>query len=99
MLGHGGLYHCIVYVVARIQRAALPLLLRSCSCRGFVMEIVHVYTKPRGEFGRQCLFLDRPAELLVDVPPEPSLALQFVQKTPRDQAAQACREMSEHQVS
>uniref|UniRef100_A0A7N6FGR4 Dynein, axonemal, intermediate chain 2b n=2 Tax=Anabas testudineus TaxID=64144 RepID=A0A7N6FGR4_ANATE len=64
-----------------------------------LMEIVHVYTKLRGEFGRQCLFSDRPAELLVDVPPDPSLGLQFIQKTPRDQAVQACRDMSEHQVN
>ncbi|KAM7384902.1 hypothetical protein PAMA_011998 [Pampus argenteus] len=63
------------------------------------MEIVHVYTKLRGEFGRQCLFSDRPAELLVDVPPDPSLALQFIPKTPRDQALQTCRDMSEHQVN
>ncbi|XP_044028014.1 dynein axonemal intermediate chain 2 isoform X1 [Siniperca chuatsi] len=63
------------------------------------MEIVHVYTRLRSEFGRQCLLSDRPAELLVDVPPDPSLALQFIQKTPRDQALQACRDMSEHQVN
>ena len=63
------------------------------------MEIVHVYTKLRGEFGRQCLFSDRPAELLVDVPPDPSLASQFIPKNPRDQALQSCRDMSEHQVS
>ncbi|XP_039978069.1 dynein intermediate chain 2, axonemal [Xiphias gladius] len=63
------------------------------------MEIVHVYTKLRGEFGRQCLFSDRPAELLVDVVPDPSLGLQFIQKTHIDQALQACRDMSEHQVN
>uniref|UniRef100_A0A8C9XEF2 Dynein, axonemal, intermediate chain 2b n=2 Tax=Sander lucioperca TaxID=283035 RepID=A0A8C9XEF2_SANLU len=63
------------------------------------MEIVHVYTRLRGEFGRQCLFSDRPAELLVDVPPDPRLAQDFIQKNPRDQALQACRDMSEHQVN
>uniref|UniRef100_A0A3Q3XBQ1 Uncharacterized protein n=1 Tax=Mola mola TaxID=94237 RepID=A0A3Q3XBQ1_MOLML len=63
------------------------------------MEIVHVYTKLRGEFGRQVLLSDRPAELLVDVPPDPSLALQFLHRTPRDQVLQACRDMSEHQVN
>ncbi|CAJ1054150.1 dynein intermediate chain 2%2C axonemal isoform X1 [Xyrichtys novacula] len=63
------------------------------------MEIVHVYTKLRSEFGRQCLFSDRPAELLVDVSPDPNLALQFIQKTRRDQAMQASRDMSEHQVN
>ncbi|XP_060914827.1 dynein axonemal intermediate chain 2 [Labrus mixtus] len=63
------------------------------------MEIVHVYSKRRAEFGRQCLFSDRPAELLVDVPPDPSLAQHFIQKNPRDQALPACLDMSEHQVS
>ncbi|XP_034400408.1 dynein intermediate chain 3, ciliary [Cyclopterus lumpus] len=63
------------------------------------MEIVHVYTKLRLEFGRQCLFSDRPAELLVDVPTDQSLAPQFIQKTHRDQGLQACRDMSEHQVN
>ncbi|XP_041664047.1 dynein intermediate chain 2, axonemal [Cheilinus undulatus] len=63
------------------------------------MEIVHVYSRPRAEFGRQCLFSDRPAELLVDIPPDPSLALLYIQKTPRDQALQARWEMSEHQVN
>ncbi|XP_074543645.1 dynein axonemal intermediate chain 2-like [Halichoeres trimaculatus] len=63
------------------------------------MEIVRVYTKLRAEFGRQGLFSDRAAELLGDLPPDPSLALQFIEKTPRDQATQACRDMSEHQVN
>uniref|UniRef100_A0A665U085 Uncharacterized protein n=1 Tax=Echeneis naucrates TaxID=173247 RepID=A0A665U085_ECHNA len=63
------------------------------------MEIVHVYTKLRGEFGRQSLFSDRPAELLVDLHPDPSLGLHLIQKSPRDQAVQASRDKSEHQVN
>ncbi|KAM9839088.1 dynein axonemal intermediate chain 2 [Aulostomus maculatus] len=63
------------------------------------MEVVHVYTKPRRDFGRQTLFSDRPAELLVDVPPEPSLALQFIPLTSRDQAVQVGHDTSEHQVN
>lgn len=63
------------------------------------MEVVHVYSKRRSEFGRQCLLSDRPAELLVDIPPDPSLARHFVQKSPRDRALQACGDMSEHEVS
>nr|XP_019951049.1 PREDICTED: dynein intermediate chain 2, axonemal [Paralichthys olivaceus] len=63
------------------------------------MEIVYVYTKLRKEFGRQCLFSDRPAELVVDVLPEPSLSREFITTTPRDQAQQVYREMSEHQVN
>ncbi|CAI5644621.1 dynein intermediate chain 3, ciliary isoform X1 [Oreochromis niloticus] len=63
------------------------------------MEIVHVYSKLRSEFGRQCLFSDRPAELLLDLPPDPSLTLSFIQKNHRDQAVQACWETSEHQLN
>ncbi|KAM4550026.1 dynein axonemal intermediate chain 2 [Fundulus diaphanus] len=63
------------------------------------MEISHVYSKPRREFGRQCLFSDRPEEVMVDIHPVPSLASQFILKTPKDQALQACRDMSEHQVN
>ncbi|XP_031735602.1 dynein intermediate chain 3, ciliary-like, partial [Anarrhichthys ocellatus] len=63
------------------------------------MEIVHVYTKLRSRFGRQSLFSDRPAELLVDVHTDQSLGQQFIQKTQRDQDLQACRDMSEHQVT
>ncbi|XP_072226733.1 dynein axonemal intermediate chain 2 [Leuresthes tenuis] len=63
------------------------------------MEIVHVYTKLRSEFGRQCFFSDRSEELLVDISPDPSLALQFIEKTHRDLAVQTHREMSEHQVN
>ncbi|XP_060933496.1 dynein axonemal intermediate chain 2 [Limanda limanda] len=63
------------------------------------MEIVHVYTKLRGELGRQCLFSDRPAELLVDVLPDPGLGQEFILKTPREQAQQVGCDMSEHQVN
>ncbi|XP_075881781.1 dynein axonemal intermediate chain 2-like isoform X2 [Nelusetta ayraudi] len=63
------------------------------------MEVVHVYSKRRSEFGRQCLLSDRPAELLVDIPPDPSLARHFVQRSPRDRALQACGDMSEHEVN
>lgn len=71
----------------------------SSRCFSGSMEIVHVYSKLRSEFGRQCLFSDRPAELLLDLPPDPSLTLSFIQKSPRDQSVQACWETSEHQVN
>uniref|UniRef100_A0A3P8TLU7 Dynein, axonemal, intermediate chain 2b n=1 Tax=Amphiprion percula TaxID=161767 RepID=A0A3P8TLU7_AMPPE len=63
------------------------------------MEIVHVYTKDREEFGRQCLLSDRPAELLLDVLPDQNLASNFIQRSHRDQAVQAGRQVSEHQVN
>lgn len=63
------------------------------------MDISHVYTRRRGDLGRQCLFSDRQAELLVDVLPDPSLGLRFTEDPPRDRALQAGRDMSEHHVS
>ncbi len=63
------------------------------------MEIVYVYTKKRADFGRQCQFSDRPAELLVDIPPDPSLAASFIERNPVDTKIQSVQEMSEHEVS
>ncbi|XP_019749168.1 dynein intermediate chain 2, axonemal-like isoform X1 [Hippocampus comes] len=63
------------------------------------MEIVHEYVKLRSDFGRQCLFSDRHVELLVDLPPNPKLAMQFVLKETRDLGVQGCWEMSEHEVN
>ncbi|XP_077593619.1 dynein axonemal intermediate chain 2-like isoform X5 [Stigmatopora nigra] len=71
------------------------------TCRGDLdnrMDILHEYVKLRSEFGRQCLFSDR-QELLVDVPPNPKLASQFVIKETRDLGVQGCWEMSEHEVN
>lgn len=62
------------------------------------MEIVYVYTKKRADFGRQCQFSDRPAELLVDIIPDPSLAANFIERNPVDTKVQSVQEMSEHEV-
>lgn len=62
------------------------------------MEIVYVYTKKRSEFGRQCQFSDRPAELLVDIQPDTTLLTNFVEKSPVDTGIQSVPEMSEHEV-
>ena len=62
------------------------------------MEIVYVYTKKRSEFGRQCNFSDRPAELHCDIVPDASLAANFVVRCPIDRGLQCTQEMSEHQV-
>ncbi|XP_077399196.1 dynein axonemal intermediate chain 2-like isoform X2 [Vanacampus margaritifer] len=59
----------------------------------------HEYAKLRSDFGRQCLFSDRHVELLVDMAPNPKLALQFVVKDTRDLGVQGCWEMSEHEVN
>lgn len=60
------------------------------------MEIVYVYTKKRSEFGRQCNFTDRLAELHVDIPPDPYLAKEFVERNPVHRGIQCVPEMSEH---
>ena len=62
------------------------------------MEIVYVYTKKRAEFGRQCNFSDRPAELHVDIVPDKTLAESFIERNPVDTATQNVQEMSEHEV-
>lgn len=58
-----------------------------------------MYARRRGDFGRQCLFSDRQAELLLDILPDPSLAPHFTEETPRERALQAGGHMSEHAVS
>ncbi|XP_067101386.1 dynein axonemal intermediate chain 2 [Osmerus mordax] len=63
------------------------------------MEIVYVYVKKRNEFGRQCNFSDRPAELHVDILPDPSLAASFIERDPCDVPIQCTQEMSEHEVN
>lgn len=63
------------------------------------MEIVYVYTKKRAEFGRQCNFTDRSAELHVDIVPDPTLAENFIERNPVDSGIQCVQEMSEHEVN
>lgn len=62
------------------------------------MEIVYVYVKKRSEFGKQCNFSDRQAELNIDIPPNPELAEQFVERNPVDVGVQCSTSMSEHEV-
>ena len=57
-----------------------------------------MYTKKRSEFGRQCNFTDRPAELHVDIVPDASLADNFIERNPVDTGLQCVQEMSEHEV-
>lgn len=63
------------------------------------MEIVYVYTKKRAEFGKQCNFSDRPAELHVDILPDPSLLENFIERDPVDSGIQCVQMMSEHEVN
>ncbi|PAA58417.1 hypothetical protein BOX15_Mlig004797g1, partial [Macrostomum lignano] len=63
------------------------------------MEIQYVYTKKRADFGRQCIFSDRPSELLVDIAPNPEALKEFLERDPVDRAIQVVQEMSEHDVN
>ncbi|KAM5149126.1 LOW QUALITY PROTEIN: dynein axonemal intermediate chain 2 [Callospermophilus lateralis] len=63
------------------------------------MEIVYVYVKKRSEFGKQCNFSDRQAELNIDIPPNPELATQFVERNPVDTGVQCSASMSEHEAN
>lgn len=63
------------------------------------MEIVYVYTKKRSEFGRQCHFSDRQAELHVDIVPDDKLFQDYIERNPCDTGIQCVQEMSEHEVT
>lgn len=63
------------------------------------MEIAHVYTRKRSEFGRHCNFSDCPAKVCVDIQPDPSLADNFVLRNPVDACVQHGSEMSEHEAN
>lgn len=63
------------------------------------MEIVYVYTKKRSDFGRQCNFSDRQAELHVDIPPDEKLSNDYIERNPCDTGIQCSQEMSEHELN
>lgn len=62
------------------------------------MEITYTYTRKRSEFGRHCNFTDWPARVTVDIPPDPSMADNFIPQDPVDVAIQHSYDMSEHEV-
>ncbi|NXS28293.1 DNAI2 protein, partial [Pomatostomus ruficeps] len=63
------------------------------------MEIKFEYTRKRSEFGRPCSFSDRLAEVTVDIPPDPSLADDFIPQDPVDFAVQEGPVMAVHEVN
>jgi dynein intermediate chain 2 len=65
------------------------------------MEIVYVYQKSRREFGRPTMHMaDRPAELLDEFAPDPSIKdTQYELRNPTHLDIQAIPEMSEHDVN
>lgn len=62
------------------------------------MEIVQPYQKKRAEFGRMCNFSDRPATLLADIVPDPSLMADYIRRDPCEVQIQNTFEFSEHEV-
>nr|CAH8870534.1 unnamed protein product [Trichobilharzia regenti] len=63
------------------------------------MEISYVYAKRRSEFGRQCNFSDKNAELLVEILPDVDVSHKFVEMNPIDKGVQSSQEMSEHEAN
>lgn len=63
------------------------------------MEIQHVYTKKRSEFGRQCIFSDRAAEIVLDIAPNPADLNNYIERSPCEIGIQCAKEMSEHYVN
>merc|ERR1712071_195509 len=62
-------------------------------------EIQHVYTKKRSEFGRQCIFSDRAAEIVLDIAPNPADLNNYIERSPCEIGIQCAKEMSEHYVN
>lgn len=63
------------------------------------MEIVYVYTKKRSEFGKQCHFSDRPAEIHVNIMPDEVANQQYIVKNPIDIGVQVSNDYSEHEAN
>lgn len=61
-------------------------------------DIVHAYQRTRREFGRQCKFDDRHAQLCVDVEPEPELRENYIKRSPCDAVSGNYVEYSVHEV-
>ncbi|NXR75128.1 DNAI2 protein, partial [Pycnonotus jocosus] len=63
------------------------------------MEIKYEYSRKRSEFGRPCSFSDFLAEVTADIPPDPSLADDFIAQDPVDFAVQEGPVMALHEVN
>ncbi|NXE43159.1 DNAI2 protein, partial [Ptilorrhoa leucosticta] len=63
------------------------------------MEIKLEFVRKRSEFGRPCSFSDYLAEVTADIPPDPSLADDFIPQDPVDFAFQEGPVMAVHEVN
>jgi dynein intermediate chain 2 len=62
------------------------------------MEVVYVYQRKRREFGRQCKFSEKPADLTTDIAPNPSYAKNLKVRNPIHMEVQVGPDLSEHEV-
>ncbi|NWV43220.1 DNAI2 protein, partial [Grantiella picta] len=63
------------------------------------MDIKLEYTRKRSEFGRPCSFSDWGPEVTVDIPPDPSLADDFIPQDPVDIGVQQAPVMALHEMN
>lgn len=63
------------------------------------MSIKYVYTRKRANFGRQCNFSDRAAEIHAEIAPDPELVQKFCLRNPISRGIQHANEMSGHEVN
>ncbi|XP_059720722.1 dynein axonemal intermediate chain 2 [Haemorhous mexicanus] len=63
------------------------------------MEIKYEYSRKRSEFGRPCSFSDLLAEVTVDIPPDPTLADDFIPQDPVDFGVQEGPVLAVHEVN
>lgn len=62
------------------------------------MEFTYTYTKPRSEFGKQCIFSDRGPEI-TEILSDKNISKNYVLRNPVHQAIQNTNFFSEHEVN
>jgi len=63
------------------------------------MEIAHVYTKTRSEFGKQCFFANGPTQVLESILPTDEYDDLYVQRNPRSVGVCTVPQLSESEVN
>jgi len=63
------------------------------------MEVAHLYTKPRSEFGKFCDFKDTEPRIIGDIPPTDDFSEDYVKRNPSTVELDTQPRMSEHEVN
>ena len=63
------------------------------------MEVAHLYTKPRSEFGKFCDFKDTEPRIIGDIPPTDDFTEDYVKRNPSTVELDTQPRMSEHEVN